>query len=331
MLRRSLLLAMPFLTTRAQAQKPTRLVFGTDWLAEAEHGGFYQALAMGLYARRGLDVQIRMGGPQTNGMAAITSGQVDLMLSSGSFASLAMVQQAIPVTAIAAYFQKDPQCLMAHPGQGLDSLAALKSSRIMISAGAREGYWQFLKARFGYSDSQIRPYNYSLAPFLADKGLVQQGFISSEPYAVAREAGFQPVVMLLADAGFDNYSDVILVRDETLARQPDALQSFVEASTEGWYHYLYHNPEPANALIRKANPDMTQGLLDFAIAAMRRSGIVDSGDSLTLGIGAMTLARWQGFYNVMASAKIFPAGLDVAKAFTTRFVNQGYGLSLRPS
>lgn len=314
----------------ARAQAPTKIVFGTDWLAEAEHGGFYEALALGLYKKHGLDVSIRMGGPQTNGNAAIATGQVDFQLSSGGFAALSMVEQKIPVVAVAAFFQKDPQVLISHPGQGLDGMAQMKGHPIMISAGARTGLWLFLKARFGFTDDQIRPYNFSMVPFLMDKGLVMEGFLSSEPFQIEKQGGFKPVVNLLADNGFDNYSDVIMAQQKMVATRPEIVRAFVDASAEGWYHYMYGDPAPGNALIRAANKDMTQEIIDNAINVMRAHGVVDSGDSLTLGIGAMTDARWKAFLDTMAGAGVYPQGLDARGAYTTAFVNRGVGLEIKP-
>lgn len=314
----------------AAAQPLIKVTFGTDWLAEAEHGGFYEALALGLYQKRGLDVTIRMGGPQTNGNAAIATGQVDFQLSSGSFAALSMAEQDIPVVAVAAFFQKDPQVLISHPGQGLDTLPQMKGHPIMISAGARSGLWLFLKARFGFTDDQIRPYNFSMTPFLVDKSLIMEGFLSSEPFQIETQGGFKPVVNLLADNGFDNYSDVILVRKRLVDSKPDVVKAFVEASAEGWYHYLYGDAAPGNALIRAANKDMTQAIIDNAITVMKAHGVVDSGDSLMLGIGAMTPARWKAFLDVMTSAGVYKPGVDSTRAFTTRFVNQRVGLELKP-
>eukprot|EP01037_Dinobryon_pediforme_P002692 gene2692-2731_t len=314
----------------ALGQSLTKVTFGTDWLAEAEHGGFYQAVAMGLYKKRGLDVTIKMGGPQTNGNVAIATGQVDFQLSSGSFAALSMVEQSIPVMAVAAFFQKDPQVMITHPGVGLDTMASMKGHPIMISAGARSGLWLFLKAKFGYTDDQIRPYNFSMAPFLQDKNLVMEGFLSSEPFQIEKQAGFKPVVNLLADNGFDNYSTVILAQSKLIAGKPEIVRGFVEASIEGWYHYMYGDPAPGNALIRAANKDMTQEIIDNGIKVMREHGIVDSGDSLTLGIGAMTDVRWARFLDTMAAAGVYPKGLDTKKGYTLDFVNKGVGLNLRP-
>ncbi len=311
----------------ARAQTP--VVFGTDWMAEAEHGGFYQAVALGFYKKHGLDVTIKMGGPQANPPQAIAAGVVDFQMSSGSFGSLNMAQQDIPVTAVAAFFQKDPQVLISHPGAGFDTLADMKGHSIMISAAARNGYWLFLKAKFGFTDSQIRPYNFSMAPFLADKTAIQQGFISSEPYQIERVSGEKPVIHLLADSGYASYSNLVLTQTKTVQQRPDLVRAFVQASTEGWYSYLYGDPSPGNALIRQANKDMTQDNIDSAIKVMKEYGIADSGDSLTLGLGAMTDARWKSFFDTAVSVGLYKPDLDYRKAFTTAFVNQKYGMEMK--
>lgn len=314
-----LLLAVP-----AWAQ--TKVTFGTDWLAEAEHGGFYQALATGLYKKHGLDVTIRMGGPQTNPNQQIATGQVDFQMTSSSFGAMFMVQQDIPVVAIAAFFQKDPMVLISHPGTGADTLADMKGKPIMISAATRAGPWLFLKARFGYTDQQIRPYNFSVAPFLADKNGIEQGFVSSEPYQIEKAGGFKPVVHLLADNGYAGYSNIVLTQRRMIDQHPDTVKAFIEASIEGWKSYL-EDPAPGNALIRKDNPDIGQDVLDNSVKVMREYGIVDSGDSKMLGLGAMTDARWKGFFDVMVEAGLYPKDMDYNKGFTLQFVDQKYGLT----
>ena len=307
------------------ATAQTKVVFGTDWLAEAEHGGFYQALALGFYKKHGLDVTIRMGGPQINPPQQVAAGLVDFQLSSGSFAAMAMAQQAIPVLAVAAFFQKDPQVLISHPGTGTDTIAEMRGKPIMISAANRAGSWLFLKARFGFTDDQIRPYNFSTAPFLADPQAIEEGFISSEPYQIEKASGVKPVINLLADNGYDSYSTVILAQSKTVAGRPEVVRAFIEASIEGWYAYMA-DPAPGNALIRHDNPDIGQDVLDNSVAVMRQFGIVDSGDSKTLGIGAMTDARWKGFFATMAQAGLYKPDLDYRRAYTLQFVNQRYGM-----
>ena len=310
----------------ASAHGQTKVVFGTDWLAEAEHGGFYQALALGLYQKHGLDVTIRMGGPQTNPPQQVAAGLVDFQLSSGSFAAMAMAQQSIPVLAVAAFFQKDPEVLISHPGTGADTIAAMRGKPIMMSAANRTGTWLFLKAKFGFEDSQIRPYNFSVAPFLADPNAIEMGFVSSEPYQIEKAAGFKPVVNLLADNGYQGYSTVILTQTRTVQLHPETVRGFIEASIEGWRSYL-DNPAPGDALIRKANPDITQDVLDNSVKVMRESGIVDSGDSKTMGLGAMTDARWKGFFDTMVQQGLYPPDLDYHKAYTLQFVDQRYGMA----
>ena len=310
------------------AAAQTKIVFGTDWLAEAEHGGFYQALAKGFYKAHGLDMTIKQGGPQTNPPQQVALGLVDIQISSGSFAAMAMVQQSIPVVAVAAFFQKDPEVLISHPGAGSDTIAAMKGKPIMISAANRTGSWLFLKAKYGFTDDQIRPYNFSVLPFLADPKAIEIGFVSSEPYQVEKALGAKPVVNLLADNGYDSYSNVLLVRSSMVQRQPGAVRAFIEASVEGWQSYL-QDPAAGDALIHRDNPDISQDVLDNSVKVMRQYGIVDSGDSRTMGLGAMTQARWKGFFDTMVGAGLYKPDLDWQKAFTLQFVDHGYGLATK--
>jgi NitT/TauT family transport system substrate-binding protein len=299
--------------------------FGTDWKAEAEHGGYYQAIATGIYGRYGLDVQLREGGPQVNQAQLLAAGRLDFNIASNSFLPLNFVREGVPMVAVAAIFQKDPAVLIAHPGVGNDSFAALKGKPIMISADTRIGFWQFLKQKFGYNDAQIRPYDFSVAPFLADRQAVQQGYLTSEPFTIEK-AGVKPVVLLLADAGYASYGGLIQTRRDLVKNKPDLVKRFVDASIEGWYSYLYGDPAPGNGLIKRDNPEMTDELLAFGREQMKEHGIVGSGDATSLGIGAMTVARWRDFYETMAKAKLYPEGLDYRKAFTLEFVDKKFGM-----
>ena len=319
----ALVLAMP-----AWAQD--RVALGLDWKAEAEYGGYYQAVATGIYARHGLDVSIRQGGPQVNQAQLLLAGRLDFNLGSNGYLSLNMAQEKLPVIAIGAFFQKDPSILLSHPGQGNDSFEALKGKPIMIGADTRLGWWNFLRSRFGYTDAQIRPYTFNLAPFLANKAAIQQGYLGSEPYAIRTEAGFDPVVLLLADAGFDGYGSLMTVRTALANEKPDLVQRFMDASIEGWYSYLYSDPAPAHALIKRENPEMTDGLLTYGHGVLKARGIVDSGDSGTLGIGAMTDRRWESFFQSMIQQGLYPKDMDWRAAYTLRFVGKGVGLGMRP-
>jgi NitT/TauT family transport system substrate-binding protein len=299
--------------------------FGTDWKAEAEHGGYYQALATGIYQRHGLEVTLRQGGPQVNHAQLLAAGRLDFNVAPNSFVPLNFVRENIPMVAVAAIFQKDPSVLIAHPGQGNDSLAALKGKQIMIGSDTRITSWMFLKSKFGYTDDQIRPYTFSVAPFLADPKAIQQGYLSSEPFTIESQ-GVKPVVLLLADAGYSSYGSLIETSDKLLQEKPDLVQRFVDASIEGWYSYLYGDPAPANALIKRDNPEMTDALLAYGIAKIKEYGVVDSGEAKTHGIGAMTEARWRDFFDTMAKAGVYPDNLDFRKAFTLQFVNKKVGM-----
>ncbi len=318
----TLLIALLLASTGTRAAD--KINFGLDWKAEAEYGGYYQALATGIYARHGLDVTIHEGGPQINHMQLLIAGRLDFNLGGGR--AIEFAQEGLPFLAVAAIFQKELATLLAHPGQGNDSFAALKGRSIMIGADTRNGWWRFLAAKYGYADSQIRPYTFNLAPFLADKATVQQGYISSEPFLIRQQTGIEPVVLALSDAGYLGYANIITTSEKLVREKPDLVQRFITASIEGWYSYLYGDPTPANTLIRKINPDMPAALIDFGRQTMIARGIVDSGDSLTLGIGAMTDARWQEFYASMVAVGVYKPGIDLRKAYTTRFVNQRAGM-----
>jgi NitT/TauT family transport system substrate-binding protein len=302
-----------------------KVSFGTDWKAEAEHGGFYQAIATGIYQRHGLEVSLRPGGPQVNQAQLLAAGRLDFNLASNSFIPLNFVKEGIPMVVVAAIFQKDPQSLLAHPGQGNDSLAALKGKPIMVGGDTRIGSWLFLKAKFGYTDDQIRPYTFNIAPFLADPKAVQQGYVTSEVYTMQQQ-GVKPVVMLLADNGYTGYAAMIQTSAKLVAEKPDFVQRFVDASIEGWYSYLYGNPAAGNALIKKDNPEQTDDLLTFGRDKIKEYGIVDSGDAKAGGIGAMSEQRWSEFFTQMSAQGVYPAALDWHKAFTLQFINKKIGM-----
>ena len=272
---------------------------------------------------------IQQGGPQVNHTQLLLAGRLDFNISSNAFLALNFVKENIPFRAVAGMFQKDPVVLIAHPGMGNDSFPALKGKPIMISADSRVGWWTFLKARFGYTDSQIRPYTFNLAPFLADKNAIQQGYLGSEPFSIKEQAHFEPVVLLMADAGFQGYASMIATSDKKIQPQPDLVKRFIGASIEGWYSYLYGDPAPGNALIRQANPEMNDALIAYGINALKSHGILDSGDATTLGIGAMSADRWAAFYRTVTEAGVYPPGLDVTKAYTLQFVNQKVGMDLK--
>jgi NitT/TauT family transport system substrate-binding protein len=287
----------------------------TNWRAQAEHGGWYQALAAGIYRKYGIDADIQQGGPQITPSQIMLGGRVDSCMSSAARA-ISYVAENLPAVCVAALFQKDPQCLMAHPGSGNDSFEAFKGKDILIAAGARVSYWPFLKARFGYTDEQAKPYTFNMAPFLTNKNAIQQCYATSEPYAVEQQ-GVKPVVLLMADVGFNPYSTPIDTTTRMVAEKPDLVQRFVNATIEGWRDYL----------IKRENPDMDDGKLAFSIRTMKERGIVTAGDATTLGIGAMTDARWKEIYDQAVAGGQFAAGLDIRKAYTLQFVNKRHGMA----
>ncbi|MFS8809389.1 ABC transporter substrate-binding protein [Synechococcus sp. R65.1] len=300
----------------SRQSRPLRLV--TNWYAQAEHGGFYQALALGIYADYGLQVEIRMGGAAVNVLQLLAGGAADFVLG-GSPDALAALQSGIPVLTVAAFFQKDPQCLLAHPGVGIERLEDLRGKPIWVSPGANLTYWPFLRAKFGFTDEQKRPYNFSLTPFLLDKSSAQQGYVTSEPFRVRQEGGFDPVVFLLADYGYSPYATTLETTRPFAERHPEEVRKFVAASIQGWQSYL-EDPRPGNRLIRQDNPNMSEALLAYAHQALQDYNLLTGGDAATLGIGAMTHQRWQTYFQEMVALGIVEAGLNVRQAYSLDFL-----------
>jgi NitT/TauT family transport system substrate-binding protein len=279
----------------------TVIRFATDWRAEAEHGGFYEALATGEYAKRGLDVKIIEGGPSVNVPELVASGAVELGDGSNSFIVMNLANAHAPVKAVAAFMQKDPQVLLAHPDAGINSLADMKGHPILLSDASKTAFWPWMKAKYGFSDDQVRSYTFDNAPFIVDDRVVQEGYLTSEPYTIAKAAKFEPKVFLLADQGYPSYAAMVLAPDALIAKNPAAVKAFVEASAVGWKNYLHGDPKPADALILKDNPDMTEDVLAQARDKMRQYGLVDGGDAASLGIGAMTVAHWDAFFKIAST------------------------------
>lgn len=319
MKRRAVLGALAATLAGATARADEPIVFATDWKAEAEHGGFYQALARGFYQRRGLDVRIREGGPGVDNQRLLAAGAVDLAIGSNDFFALNLLAAGARVQAVAAIFQKDPLVLMCHERPDIRSIADMKDKPIMVAGFAIGTFWAWLRARYGFTDSQIRKYTFDMAPFLADPKAIQQGYVTSEPY-LAEQAGVRPQVYLLADDGYPSYATLILASERLIDTRPQMVQAFIDATAEGWRDYLNGDPSPANARIRSANPEQSEGLIASARAEMRERGMIEGGDAQSLGIGAMTEARWRVFFEVMATQNIYPARLDWRQAYTLRFL-----------
>jgi NitT/TauT family transport system substrate-binding protein len=299
----------------------TAIRFATDWRAEAEHGGFYEAVANGEYAKRGLDVTLIQGGPGSNVPQQLAAGAIDMGVGSNAFIVMNLAQEKVPVKAVAAVFQKDPQVLLAHPDTGVKTLADLKGHPILLGDASVTGFWVWLKAKYGFTDDQVRKYTFNSAPFLADKRAAQQGYVTSEPYTIEKEAKLKPVVFLLADNGYPGYATMILAPDSLIAKNPAAVKAFIEATAKGWHDYLHGDPKPADALIKKDNPEMTQDVLDQAREKLKSYAIVDGGDAKAGGIGAMTDATWKTFFDMAAGQGVYPKTLDPKTAYTLQFVS----------
>jgi NitT/TauT family transport system substrate-binding protein len=311
-------------------EKLDKVSFGTNWVAEAEHGGFFQALADGTYKRYGLDVTIVPGGPNDNNRMLLIAGKLDFFMAANTLMSFDAVANNVPVVTVAAIFQKDPQVLLTHPESNITKLEELKPLTLFVSKEGISSYYQWLKSEYGFSEKNVRPYTFNPQPFVANLRSAMQGYLTSEPYAVEKAAGFRPGVILLADYGFNTYSTLIETRYDVIDKKPDLVQRFVDASILGWYTYIYGDNSAGNAMIKQLNPDMTDELLAYSVAGMKDYGIVDSGDTLQNGIGAMTDARVASFFDKMVRAGVVKPNIDFRKSYTLRFVNKGVGLDLRP-
>ena len=310
-LRLSLLVAAPALASE-------RFVYLTDWYAQAEHGGFYQAQATGLYARAGLDVTLKMGGPQVNLMQLLVAGQADCIMGFDS-QTIKAWEQGIPAVNVAAFAQKDPAVIIAHPH--VKRIEDLKGKTLLVGQVGQVTYWPWLKTRYGFSDAQLRPYTFNIQPFLASKDIAQQGYLSSEPYSIEKVAGFKPSVFLLADLGWPPYATTVVCLQQTLERKPKQVAAFVKATAQGWKSYLQGDPRPGNALIRKDNPNMSEDVIAQAIARMKSNGVVLGGDAATLGIGTVTEARMKKTFDTLVEHKLVdPTKVDWRKTLNPRFI-----------
>jgi NitT/TauT family transport system substrate-binding protein len=299
----------------AQAQE--QFTYMTNWYAQAEHGGFYQAVATGIYKKLGLDVTIKMGGPQVNIMQIMAAGQTECVMGSSDLQMMQIRESGVPVVTVAAIFQKDPQVLIAH--EDVKSFEQMKGKTILIAQSANRGYWPWVKAKFGLTDEQTRPYTFNIQPFVADKNVVQQGYLTSEPYAI-QKAGVKANTLMFSDYGYPAYATTISCMDKTVKERAKAVAAFVRGSAEGWKSYLA-DPAPGNALIKKANPNMTDDQLAYSVAKLKETGMVLGGDAAKLGVGVMTDARLKASLDFLASAKLVdPSKVDLAAAFPTTFV-----------
>ncbi len=315
----------------ARSETLDKVTFGTNWVAEAEHGGFFQAVADGTYKKYGLDVTIVPGGPNENNRMLLIAGKIDFFMAANTLMSFDAVANNVPVVTVAAVFQKDPQVLLTQPDAKVGKIEYLKPLTLFVPKEGMTSYFQWLKSEYGFSEKNVRPYNFNPQPFIANPKSAMQGYVTSEPFAVEKAAGFKPNVILLADNGFNTYSTLIETRRDLVEKKADLVQRFVDASMIGWYNYIYRDNSAGNAMIKQLNPEMTDELLAYSVAKMKEYGIVDSGESLKNGIGAMSDDRYTSFFNKMVKAGVVKGDLDFRKSYTLRFVNKGVGVELRPA
>lgn len=319
------------LTTATAGFAQDKVIFGLNWYANSDHGGYYQSLADGTYKKYGLDVEIKQGGPQVNNRPLLATGKIDFMMGGNLLQGFDAVKNGLPIVAVAAIFQKEPQAIVAHPGQGYDKFSDLtKAPTIFIGKGGQFSFWQWMKSEHGFRDEQLKPYTFNIGPFLSDKKSAQQAYASSEPITVLAKGGFAPVVHLLADHGFSSYATLIETRTDLVQSNPKLVQRFVEASIIGYYNYIYGDRKAANELMKKANPEMTDEYMAASMKLNADSGIIDSGDALTMGIGAISAARVKDFYDKMVKAGLYkPGEVDLGKVIDTQFANKGVGLDIK--
>ena len=307
----------------------TEVSFGTNWVAQAEHGGYYQAVADGTYEACGLSVTIVPGGPQVNNRALMIAGKIDFFMGGNMLHPWNARQQEIPVKVVAAHFQKEPQILMTHPGKvaSFEELAGL--DELIIGDGGFTSYYQWLITDFGFDAGKRVPYTYNPAPFIANESSAQQGYITSEPFAIEREAGWTPDIWLLADYGFSTPATTVETMESTIADSPDVVKCFVEGSSIGWANYLYGDNSAANELIQSDNPDMSDDQIAYSIEKLKEYRIVDAGITLEKGIGAIDPAAVAGFYEKMVAAGVMEEGIDIEASYTTEFSDTGVALEVK--
>lgn len=314
----ALLLGAAGLCAASMAQAEEKFVYMTNWYAQAEHGGFYQAIATGLYKKAGLDVTIKMGGPQVNVLQVMAAGQADCVMGSSNLQMMQARANGLPVVTIASMFQKDPQALIAH--EDVQSLSDLKDKTILIASAAHQGFWPWLKNEFGFTDAQTRPYTFNVQPFVASKDVAQQGYITSETFAISK-AGVKFNAFLFADAGYPAYATTVTCMDDTVKERPEVLKKFVQASLEGWKSYLA-DPAPGNALIKKDNTSMTDEQLAYSVEKIKEYGLVTGGDASTHGIGYMSPERVQQGYDFLVKNNLLdPSKVKVDDTVTYQFMD----------
>ena len=297
------------------ARAATKVRMLTNWFAEAEHGGFYQALATGLYEKAGLDVELRQGNAQLNGMQLLLGGEADIVMSY-DITILSALEKGAPIKAFFTSFQFDLIGLMTRPD--VKSLDELKGRKIYFGANGYSSYWPWLKRRFGYTDDMAAPKGPNLETFFNDPGSAVAGYLTAEPFlAVQRNVPVK--FFLFAEQGYPPYANTMVTTAAYLKDNADVVARFTRASIEGWRDYL-RDPTAGNLLIKTLNPRMPPEHIAYSLAKMREVKAVAGGDAATMGIGIMTEARWKKTAEFLVQANLLKADTDWKQAFTTYYI-----------
>ena len=313
------LLSFLFLVENVYAND--KIIFATNWVAQPEHGGFYQALVDDEYSKCGLDVEIIQGGPNSNNRAKLITKKIDLYMGGNLIQLINARSENIPIKMVASFFQKDPQIIISHPEGNLKNWESVKDADpIFISDLGLVTFYKWMEKEYGFESSKRRPYLFNPSPFLANVNSAQQGYLTSEPYVIKRELGIEPNIFLLAEHGFDTYATTIEALDDTITNRQGDIQCFIDASKIGWKKYLYGDSSKANELIKKENPDMTDEKMNYSINKLKQYGIVDSGDALKNGIGYFSPKRIQAFYTKMLEYDVVKELENIDDIFTQKFI-----------
>jgi len=316
-----LVLLLSFLLLTENANANNKMIFATNWVAQPEHGGFYQALVDDEYSKCGLNVEIIQGGPNSNNRAKLITKKIDLYMGGNLIQLINARSENIPIKMVASFFQKDPQIIISHPDGNLKNWESIKDADpIFISDLGLVTFYKWMEKEYGFKSSKRRPYLFNPSPFLANVNSAQQGYLTSEPYVIKRELGIEPNIFLLAEHGFDTYATTIEVLDETITNRQEDIQCFIDASEIGWRNYLYGDSSKANELIKKENPDMTDEKINYSISKLKQYGIVDSGDTLKNRIGYFSPKRIQAFYKKMLEYDVVKELDNIDDIFTQKFI-----------
>ncbi|HEX2099603.1 MAG TPA: ABC transporter substrate-binding protein [Candidatus Synoicihabitans sp.] len=295
----------------AGAPPRTAIRLQTDWYPQAEHGGFYQALAKGFYAEAGLDVTILPGGPGPRTPQKVIGGAADIAMYR-SDDIIVHAATGLPFVFLAAFMQHDPQAILVHDSSPVRTFADLDGKSVMAIPGSN--WIQYLQQRYDIS-FRLVPLNWGIAQFLADKTFIQQCFITNEPYYV-RQQGAQPRTLLIAGSGYDPYRGLFTTQ-RFWRENREAVRAFVAASLRGWEDFMTGDPTPAKKLIAARNEQMTDEFMDYSIAAMRDHELVHGDPARGERLGLITRERLEAQVRLLVELKILtePIALERFVAF----------------